>query len=83
MCTHSIHVCFYTEMDIKYTGCNLKTSKLLDHVLIGVYVVIRSNTVFQDMFNNTNVYSTTLVKQNEKVHKIIYNVRNKLAISDI
>ena len=29
----------------KYTGCNLKTTELLDCALIGVCAVIRSNTV--------------------------------------
>ena len=29
----------------KYTGCNLKTMELLDCALIGVYAVIRLNTV--------------------------------------
>ena len=28
-----------------YTGCNLKTTKLLDCALIGACAVIRSNTV--------------------------------------
>ena len=43
MSTHNI--CHYKEIDKKYTGCILKTTALLDSVLIGVYVVIRSNTV--------------------------------------
>ena len=45
MSTHKI--CLYKEVDKKYTGCNLKTTKLLDCALIGVHecVVIRSNTV--------------------------------------
>ena len=43
--THSIHVCFYTEMDKKYTGCNLKTTELLDCTLIGICAVIRLNTI--------------------------------------
>ena len=43
MSTHKI--CLYKEVDKKYTGCNLKTTKLLDCALIGVCVVIRSNTV--------------------------------------
>ena len=30
----------------KYTGCNLKTTELLDCALVGVYAVIRSNMVF-------------------------------------
>ena len=33
------------EVDKKYTGCCLKTIELLDCALIGVCVVIRSNTV--------------------------------------
>ena len=40
MSTHNI--CFYKEVDKKYTGCYLKTAELLDCVLIGVCVVIRS-----------------------------------------
>ena len=43
MGTHNI--CLYKEVDKKYTGCNLKTMELLDCVLIGVFEVIRSNTV--------------------------------------
>ena len=43
MSTHKI--CLYKEADKKYTGCNLKTTKLLDFALIGVCAVIRSNTV--------------------------------------
>ena len=43
MGTHNI--CLYKEIDKKYTGCNLKTTELLDCVLIGVCVVIRSNMV--------------------------------------
>ena len=44
MGTHNI--CFYEEVDKKYTGCILKTTALLDCMLIGVCVVIRLNTVF-------------------------------------
>ena len=44
MSTHNI--CFYEEVDKKYTGCNLKTMKLLDCALIGVCAVIRWNTVW-------------------------------------
>ena len=36
----------YQEVDKKYTGCILKTTELLDCVLIGVCAVIRSNMVF-------------------------------------
>ena len=43
MSTHNI--CFYKEVDKKYTGCNLKTTELLECELIGVCAVIRSNTV--------------------------------------
>ena len=44
MGTHNI--CLYKEVDKKYTGCNLKTTELLDCALIGVCAVIRSNTVY-------------------------------------
>ena len=44
MGTHNI--CRSKEVNKKYTGCNLKTTKLLDYALIGVCAVIRSNTVF-------------------------------------
>ena len=43
MGTHKIY--FYKEVDKNYTGCNLKTTKLLDCALIGVCAVIGSNTV--------------------------------------
>ena len=43
MGTHNI--CFYKEVDKMYTGCNLKTTELLDCALMGVCAVIRSNTV--------------------------------------
>ena len=43
MSTHNI--CLYEEVDKKYTGCNLKTTELLDCALIGVCAVIRLNTV--------------------------------------
>ena len=36
----------YAFIDKKYADCNLKTTELLDCVLIGVCAVIRSNTVF-------------------------------------
>ena len=42
MDTHNI--CLY-KVDKKYTGCNLKTTELLDCALIGVCAVIRLNTV--------------------------------------
>ena len=43
MGTHTIGL--YKEVDKKYTGCNLKTSELLDCALIGICAVIWSNTV--------------------------------------
>ena len=48
MGTHNI--CLYKEVDKMYTGCNLKTTELLDCALIGVCAVIRSNTVHQEKF---------------------------------
>ena len=45
MGTHNI--CHYKEVDRKYTGCNLKTTGLLDCALIEVCAVIRSNTVIR------------------------------------
>ena len=36
---------FIKKWTKKYTGCSLKTTELLDCVLIGVCVVIKSNTV--------------------------------------
>ena len=44
MSTHNI--CLFKKVDKKYTGCNLKTTELLDYALIGVCAVIRLNTVF-------------------------------------
>ena len=45
MSTHKI--CLYKNVDKKYTGCSLKTTKLLDCALIGECAVIGSNTVFK------------------------------------
>ena len=42
---NTYNICFYREVYKKYTGCNLKTAKLLDCALIGTCVVIRLNTV--------------------------------------
>ena len=39
------YICLYTEVDKKYSGSNLKTTELLDCVLIGVCAVIRENMV--------------------------------------
>ena len=39
-------ICFCKEIEKKkYTGCNLKTTKLLESALIGACVVIRMKTV--------------------------------------
>ena len=35
------NICFYKEVDKKYTGCNLTIMELLDCASIGVYAVIR------------------------------------------
>ena len=51
MVTHNI--CLYKEVDKKYTGCNLKTTELLDCALIRVCVAIRSNTVISIQGNNS------------------------------
>ena len=40
------NICLYKDLDKKYTGCNLNTMELLNCALIGVCVVIKSNTVF-------------------------------------
>ena len=61
MGTHNI--CLYKEVDKKYTGCNLKTTKLLDCALIGECTVIKSGIVNDDsthtlplcMSSSTNV----------------------------
>ena len=39
------NICLNKEVDKKYTGCNLKTTELLDCALIGVCALNRSNTV--------------------------------------
>ena len=41
--------CLYKEVGKKYTGCNVKTTELLDCAPKGVCVVIRSNTVYWDL----------------------------------
>ena len=53
MGTHNI--CLYKEADKKYTGCNLKTTELLDCALIWACAVIRSNRVIFTFFKNKNV----------------------------
>ena len=46
MGTHNI--CLYKEVYKKYTGCNLKTTELLDCALTGLCVVIRLNIVYPE-----------------------------------
>ena len=48
----------------KYTGCNLNTTELLDEALIGIYAVIKSNTVtvpnrtaYEKTTNNCNIHT--------------------------
>ena len=41
----ALTLCLYKVVDKKYTSCDLKTTELLDCVLIGACAVIRSNTV--------------------------------------
>ena len=40
------NICFYKEVDKKYTGCNLKTTELLNCALIGACMAIRWNTLY-------------------------------------
>ena len=54
MGTHNI--CFYKEIDKKYTGCNQKIKESLSCALIGVCAVIRSNTVFANLYMYTSSY---------------------------
>ena len=44
-------ICFYNEVDKKFTGCNLKANTLLDSLLIRVCAVIRSNTACSKVLN--------------------------------
>ena len=46
--TSTHNICFCKEVDKKYTGCNLKTTKLLDCALIGACAVIMSTMVYCD-----------------------------------
>ena len=58
MGTHDI--CFYKEVLKKYTGCNLKTTELLECQLIGVCAIIRLNTVFIINLNNSILLPTNV-----------------------
>ena len=57
MGTHNI--CPYEEVDKNYTGCNLKTTELLECALIGACAVIRSNTVY-DLLLSVFIHSSFL-----------------------
>ena len=50
----TLNICLYKKVDKKYTGCNLKTTELLDYALIGICAVIRSNTVCQTRCNQSS-----------------------------
>ena len=54
MGTHNI--CLYKVADKKYTGCDLKTTTLLDCGLIGACAVIRLNTVSQNYPNSDLIF---------------------------
>ena len=54
MGTHKI--CLYKEVDKKYTGCNLKTTKLLGCALIEVCAVIWLNTVCASQLLGSRIY---------------------------
>ena len=68
------NICLYKEVDKKYTCCILKTTELLDCVLIGVCAVIRSNTVFIQMPFKIVPYNILLFFFSEKIWLDIYNV---------
>ena len=68
MSTHNI--CLYKEVDKKYTACNLTTTKSLHCALIGVYAVIRSNTVY--------VFKNKKKKYPEICTKYSFSACNKL-----
>ena len=63
MGTHT--VCLYKEVNKKYSGCNLKTTELLDCALIGVCAVIRSNTVY---LNSTDQSIFTVFSKVPSLH---------------
>ena len=66
MSTHNI--CLHKKVDKKYTGCNLKTTELLDCALIGVCAVIRSNRVFTLSIETPWQLYTILVLKFKQVH---------------
>ena len=71
MSTHNI--CLYKEVDIKYTGCNLKTMELLDCALIGVCAVIRSNTVSSEGVRFDQITILALRNRTNRHEQTVYN----------
>ena len=73
MCTHNI--CLYKEVDIKYTGCYLKHTKLLVCVLIGVCAVIRPNTVyiFGAFLDKQYIYVYVIAMLVQKFEKVYFS----------
>ena len=65
MGTHNI--CLHKEVDKKYTGCNLKTTELLDSALVGACAVIRLNMVYALLAKGS---STSSVKYHSKTQMI-------------
>ena len=59
MGTHNIYR--DKEADKMYTGCNLKTTELLDCALTGVCAVIRSNTVLVNVIMKRSKGQVNLV----------------------
>ena len=58
------NTCFYKDSRQKYTGCNLKTKKLLDYALIGLCALIWSCTVtFYYLISDINRWSTPGIDQ--------------------
>ena len=64
------NVCRFKEIDKNYTGCNLKTTELLDCALIAACAEIRSNTVF--LLKAMEAYiepKKNITKKNKKKNK--------------
>ena len=59
------NICLY-NVHRKYPGCNLKTTKLLDCMLIRVCAVIRANTVYSKQSYHEHLYRGSSVYINEK-----------------
>ena len=74
MGTHNI--CHYKEVDKKYTGCNLKTTKLLDCALIGVCAVIRSNMVYgsESLLDHGKLKKKKYLYRIKKMSKLKHNM---------